>query len=238
MLYDNPAAALQAILERAVAEKHDQPCHAVWRRILEVTTEDQGGLIAKLSNVMDLPRRTLVLVRASFPNQLKSAEIWTTSIESAFMQQQLAGQWGSFAAQVQPYCIAQLALTAELIQTRLGTSLIDEVEIVKILDGLADLLSEVDRSSLDNQLKAYLGREICELQQSLRNYRISGALPVLKQAESMLGHSLLDPNYSKFLSSHELGARLLENLSAMANLLTVAVSLPQLSQSLGTLLLR
>lgn len=154
------------------------------------------------------------------------------------MQQQLAGQWGTFAGQVQPYCIAQLGLTAELIQTRLGTSLIDEAEIIRVLDGLADLLSEIDRSGLDNQLKAYLGREICELQQLLRNYRLSGAMPVLKQAESMLGHSLLDPNYSKFLKNHELGARLLENLSAMANLLTVAVALPQLTQSLSSLLIR
>lgn len=238
MLYDNPAAALQAILEKALAEKHDQPCHAVWRKILNVTVQDEGGLIAKLGTVMDLPRRTLILVRASFPNQLKSVELWTASIESAFMQQQLASHWGTFATQVQPYCIAQLGLTAELIQTRLGTSLIDEEEIAKVLDGLAGLLSEIDRSDLDNQLKAYLGREICELQQLLRNYRISGALPVLKQTESMFGHSLLDPNYSKFLTSHALGARLLENLNAMANLLTVAVALPQLNHSIGSLLLR
>lgn len=238
MLYDNPAAALQSILEKALAEKHDQPCHAVWRRILEVTQEDEGGLIAKLGLVMDLPRRTLVLVRASFPNQLKLAEIWTASIESAFMQQQLAGNWGSFAAQVQPYCIAQLGLTAELIQTRLGTSLLKEEDLLNVLSGLGQLLTEVDQSSLDNDLKAYLGREICELQQMVRNYRVTGAIPILKQAESMLGHSLLDPKYSQFLSNHALGARLLDNLSAMANLLTVAVSLPQLSQGLGSLLLR
>jgi hypothetical protein len=238
MLYDNPAAALQAILEKGMAEKHDQPCHQVWRMLLNVSAQDQGGLIAKLGVVMDLPRRTLVLVRASFPNQLKAADLWASSIETAFMQQQLGGNWGTFAAHIQPYCIAQLGLTAELIQTRLGSKLIDEEEINNLLDAFGDLLSEIDRSELDNQLKAYVTRELLELQQLLRNYKVSGAVPVLKQTESMLGHSLLDPTYSKFLTNHELGARLLENLTAMANLVTVAVALPQLTHGLSTLLLR
>jgi len=238
MLYDNPAAALQSILEKAVAEKPDQPCHEVWTRLLEITPEDQGGLIAKLGMVMDLPRRTLVQIRTSFPNQLKLAEMWTASVESAFLQQHLAGNWGSFAVHIQPYCIAQLGLTAELIQTRLGANLLKNEDLLNVLVGLRTLLAEVDSSSLENDLKAYLGREICELQQLIRNYRVTGAVPILKQTEAMLGHSLLDPKYSHFLTSHDLGARLLENLSAMANLLTVAVSLPQLSQGLSSLLLR
>ena len=238
LLYDNPAAALQSILEKAIAEKHDQSCHIVWRRILNVTPEDQGGLIAKLGLVMDLPRRTLILVRSAFPNQLKATEIWTASLESAFLQQHLAGNWGTFAAHIQPYCIAQLGLTSELIQTRLGISLLKEEDLLNVLSGLGELLAEIDQSSLDNDLKAYLGREICELQQMLRDYRVTGVIPILKQVESMAGHSLLDPKYSQFLSNHALGVRLLENLSAMANLLTVAVSLPQLSQGFGGLLLR
>lgn len=238
MLYDNPAAALQSILERGVAERHDQPCHVVWRKLLSLKPEDQGGLIPKLGAVMELPRKTMAIVQTSFPNQLASTQIWMSSIESAFLQQQLAGQWGSFAAHIPSYCIAQLGLTSELIQTRLSTSLISEDDLLKILTAIGEIQREIDESKIDNALKAYLGRELCDLQQLLRNYRISGALPILRQAESMLGHSLLDPSYSRFLTDHALGARLLENLSAMANVLTVAVSLPQLTQCLGSLLLK
>lgn len=45
----------------------------------------------------------------------------------------------------------------------------------------------------------------------------------------MAGHVLLDPEYASFLKDHELGKRLLDNLNAMAAVLTVAVSLPQLA---------
>jgi hypothetical protein len=238
MLYDNPAASLQAILERGALEKHDQPCHVVWTRILDVKSNDPGGLFASLGAVMDLPRRTLILVQASFPNQAKTTQLWTGQIESAFMQQSLNGQWGSFAAHISPYCTAHLSLTAELIQTKLGSKLLIDEDLAEALSALSDLISEIDKSSLDGALKVYLTKELAELQHSIRNYKLTGAVPILRHAESMLGHSLLDPAYSNFLTNHALGARLLENLSAMANLLTVATSLPQLTQTLGTLFLR
>jgi hypothetical protein len=238
MLYDNPAAALQAILERGVSEKQDQSCHIVWSRILELEPDEPGGLFAKLSAVMDLPRRTLVLLQASFPSQVSAASVWMSPIETGFMQQQLNGQWGSFSTHIQPYCIAQLSLTAELIQTRLGAELMSGEDLVKALADLGELQKEIDCSTLDKTLKAYLCRGLSDLQHAIRNYRISGALPILTQTEAMIGHSLLDPSYSSFLKSHALGSRLLENLSAMANLLTVAVSLPQLTQAIGGYLLK
>ncbi len=238
MLYDNPAASLQAILERGAQEEHTQPCHVVWTRVLDVKPGDPGGLFAKLGAVMDLPRRTLILVQTSFPNQVKTTQLWTAEIESAFMQQCLTGPWSSFANNISPYCTAHLSLTAELIQTRLGAKLLLDEDLAKTLAGLSDLITDIDSSALDDGLKAYLARELSELQNSIRNYKLTGAVPILRQAEAMLGHSLLDQSYSNFLTNHALGIRLLENLSAMANLLTVAVSLPQLTQGLGALLLR
>ena len=97
---------------------------------------------------------------------------------------------------------------------------------------------KLEAAQLEPGLRAYLARELAELQHCIRNYKITGAVPALRQTEALMGHSLLDPQYSSFLTNHELGTRLLENLSAMANLLTVAVSLPQLTQNLGSLLLR
>lgn len=238
MLYDNPAAALHSILERGASIKHEESCHVVWSRLLEITPDDQDGLIQKLSAVMNLPSRSLILVKTSFPNQFKSTKSWVNIIEVAFMQQQLNGHWGSFIAHIPSHCLAHLSITAELIQTRLETKLIPEEDLNRVMQGIHSLVSEIDSSPLDNSLKAYLGRELGELQRSIRNYKISGAIPILQQTEAMLGHSLLDPSYSSFLTNHALGAKLLENLSAMANVLTVAVSLPQLTQGLGSLLIK
>ena len=238
MLYDNPASSLHRILSLGVREKHEQACHEVWRRLLEVKPDDIGGLVSKLARVMELPRQTLIVIQTCFPNQIDASRVWMAPIESAFMQQQLAGQWGSFAGQIQPYCIAQLSLTAELLQTRITTQLLEETELNRLLAELSTLVQEIDSSKLSPSLKAYLARELTEIQQAIRDYKVNGALPVLRNVEAMLGHSLLDPSYSSFLKDHELGARLLDNLSAMANLLTVAVSLPQLSQGLAALMLR
>lgn len=238
MLYDNPAAALHSILERGTGIKNDESCHAAWSRLLDITPDDQDSLIQKLSVVMNLPSKSLLLVKTLFPNQFQSTKSWVNTIEVAFLQQQLNGQWGSFISHIPAYCLAHLSVTSELIQTRLENKLIPKEELDKVLKDIHDLVAEIDSSSLDNALKAYLGRELGELQRSIRNYKISGSQPILQQAEAMFGHSLRDKNYYSFLTSHELGVKLVENLNVMANLLTITIALPQLAQTWGNLLLK
>jgi hypothetical protein len=103
---------------------------------------------------------------------------------------------------------------------------------------LSSFVLELDSALLPQELKAYLARELNELQHRLRCYGITGALPVLRQVESMVGHCLVDQSYYSFLTSHELGKRLFDSLNAMAAVVTVAVGLPQLTQTIGQLLLR
>lgn len=236
MIYDNPAAALQSILEKGLGENREEQCLAVWHRLLNVTPEDQGGVIGKLAVFMELPRRTEVIVRTSFKNQTKYIDKWAKPIENAFFNQSLSGKWATFINHIPEHCIANLGLTAELIQVRLGANLMAEDDLNKIISLVSELIKDIDMSPLDVSLKSYLGRELSELQQIIRNYKISGAIPILQKTESLIGHSLLDPAYGSFLTDDTLGVRLMESLGVMANLLTVAVSLPQLSQGLVGLL--
>lgn len=52
----------------------------------------------------------------------------------------------------------------------------------------------------------------------------------------MFGHIVRNKEYRYFLKDEVLGQRLLDSLSAMANLLTVATGLPQLTVAIGGLL--
>jgi hypothetical protein len=111
-----------------------------------------------------------------------------------------------------------------------ATKLIPDQDLDKVLSSVSELVADIDKSNLSDALKNYLARELTDLQQAIREYKITGAVPVLKQAESMIGHTLADSEYGNFLKSHELGKRLLDNLNAMAALLTIALQLPQLGQ--------
>lgn len=236
MTHHNPATILHDLLLRGRNEKKDQPCYVVWNRLLEV--EVNGGLIAKLSEVMDLPRQINALVGVHFPHQTGTTAGWAPYVDNGFMNQQLGGQWSTFIDQIPNHCLPSLALTAELLNTKFVTNDISQEELKRLIDLLSAYVAEVDSTDLPPEIKAYLARELNELQHRLRAYAITGSLPILRQVEAMVGHCVVDQKYHAFLTSHELGKRLLDSLNAMAAVVTVSVGLPQLTQSIGQLLLK
>ena len=236
MLFDNPAERLRVILDNGRRIKQELPCRKAWDDLLDVKPGDNDDLFAKLGKAMALPRQTYLLLQTNFPAQVAGAEYWRSQVSNAFTNQNISGNWGTFIAHVDPQCIAHLGLTAELIQAKIATRLVPDQDLERIQSEIHSLSSDVDGSDLSMHLKNYLARELGELQQAIRDYKVSGAVPILKQTESMVGHALLDPEYSSFITSHALGKRLLDNLNAAAAILTVALQLPQLGQAFAALL--
>lgn len=236
MLYDNPASRLQAVLEQGLAVPHDQSCRRAWEEILGVQGSDTSELFAKLGKVMELPRQTHLLLEMHFPHQADNSHLWRDPVELAFLNQQLGGAWVTFIKHINPYCVPQIGLIAELLHSKIAAKTLKEEELTKILGDVKALIDEVEASSISQHLKNYLLQELSQLAQSVREYKLSGATPILKQAESMVGHALLDREYSNFLTNHELGKRLLDNLNAMAAVITIAASLPQLAQGFVALI--
>jgi hypothetical protein len=70
---------------------------------------------------------------------------------------------------------------------------------------------------------------------SIDEYRLTGALPLLDAIDTTIGHAALEKNYKSFLTDTELGKRLLDTLSSMANVVTVAVGIPQLTVAIAQL---
>lgn len=229
MLYDNPAARLKAILEIGNKVQAGTICRQAWEHILKVEAGNTADLFAKLGKTMELPRKTIILVQTHFPHQVDSCKLWSDPIENGFLHQAMNGPWNSFTQHLNPYCLPQLGLIADLLHSKLSAKVIKDDDLSKIIDDFKALDSLIIESTLSEQLKNYLIQEISDLIHTVRTYKVTGAMPILKQAESMAGHVLLDPEYANFLKNHDLGKRLLDNLNAAAAILTVAVSLPQLS---------
>jgi hypothetical protein len=98
------------------------------------------------------------------------------------------------------------------------------------------LLIEIENSNITDSLKTYLQREIVELLQKISEYQISGGLPIIRQTESMVGHIVFAPEYNDFLKENSIGHKLKDSLESVSNLVTVASSLPQISQVISGLL--
>jgi hypothetical protein len=233
MLNDNPAERLLNILVQGKKIDRSLPCRQAWGTIFQIDGNESDELFFRLAKVMALSRETVLLLAGNFPRQIEPAKQWRRKVEAAFGNQNLAAQWSTFIDHIDEPTLNLLTVTADLLGSSIGAKLIPDADLEKIQDSLKTLLTDIYEANLSTNLKSYLERELFDLLQHTRDYRVSGVLPILKQTESMVGHVLVDKEYKAFLTDHDLGKRLLDNINAAAALLTVALQLPQLGQAVA-----
>ena len=90
-------------------------------------------------------------------------------------------------------------------------------------------------SDQPTEVKRYLARNVRRILTSIEEYKLTGALPLLDAIDTTLGHMHIDAEYKSFLRDTELGKKLLDTLASMANVVTVAVGIPQLSATIAQL---
>ncbi|MFZ2301579.1 MAG: hypothetical protein WAW10_06890 [Gallionella sp.] len=124
-------------------------------------------------------------------------------------------------------------MTADLLQTKANTKLIADDEIQGIREKISAIYEEILNSELPDEIKKYLTRHLRKIQTGIDEYYLTGAIPLLETMETMVGHTAVDKSYREFLRDTDLGKKILDTLSSMANVVTVAVGIPQLSQAIA-----
>jgi len=178
---------------------------------------------------MALPNETADFVAVHFPHLSSSIPLWRDPIDAGFLNQQLGGKWESFVQHINPYCVPQLATLAELMHTKLGTVLAENAAVQALIENLAALVADVEASDLSPDLKLYILRELASLRLNLGEYAITGSATAIRQAEAVVGHMHRDKRFYDFMTSHETGKRVLDNLNAVVGVLTIYVSLAQIA---------
>ena len=234
MNYDNPAARLLSILERGKTKAPETNCRAVWEELLEAK-DDSPLLMARLGKVMELPRLAITSLKEEFPQQGDMWSHWESQVNAAFMVQNMHANWDSFINHVDAHTLTYLRMASSLLQAKANTKLIADADLVTVRETLSAILVEVLASDLPDEVKKYVVRNLRKIVDSIDEYKLTGALPLLDAVETTLGHAAVDKQYKTFLTSTELGKRLLDTLASMANVVTVAVGLPQLTQAIALL---
>lgn len=234
MNYDNPAARLLSLLEKGKTTPPTTNCRAVWEELLEAKS-DSPLLMARLGKVMELPRLAIVALQEEFPQQGDTWSHWEAQVNTAFMVQNMHANWDSFINNIDAHTLTYLKMASSLLQAKANTKLIADTDLVSIRERLDAILVEVLSSDLPIEVRRYLARNLRKIIGSIDEYRLTGALPLLDAVETTLGHAAVDKQYKSFLIDTELGKRLLDTLGSMANVVTVAVGLPQLTQAIALL---
>ncbi|MEY4415073.1 MAG: hypothetical protein RIQ53_2366 [Pseudomonadota bacterium] len=178
---------------------------------------------------MALPAETVTLLTKYYPSLESANEHWRGPLEAAFFNQQIAGKWETFIAHINPYCISQLATLAELLHVRIGNAMAEAEAVAGLADSLDELIRDVEAADIAAEVKLHLLRELLNLRACVSEYKVTGSMPAIRQAEAIVGHMHRDKGFFDFMTSHEVGKRVLDNLNAVVGVLTVIVSVSQIA---------
>ena len=234
MKYDNPAARLLSIIERGKQIDINFNCRNAWQQLLSVDNNNPL-LMSRLGKAMELPELTISALQEMFPQQGNTWTHWESQVNSAFMTQNLNAGWQSFIGNIDEHSITYLRLAADLLEAKSNTKMLTDADIDAAREQLSKIHDEILIGSLDDDVKKYLSRYLRKIIVAIDEYRLTGALPLLETIETAIGHAHLHAEYKSFLGNTALGKRLLDTLASMANVVTVAVGVPQLNQTISLL---
>lgn len=236
MPYDNPPARLHAILTAGLAVDKNKACRTAWAEILGTPPDDSPTLFSALGKLMALPEETAILVTRFYPALSEGHAHWRAPLENGFFNQQLGGKWETFIGHINPYCLSQLATFSELLHVRLGATLAEADEVAKLCNSIDELIKQVEAATISAEVKLHALRELMHLRATLSEYRITGSMPAIRQAEAIVGHMQRDQSFFDFMTDHEVGRRTLDTLNAVVGVLAVMTSVAQIAAPGFTLL--
>lgn len=229
MEYDNPAARLESLLLVGRKEPRTAICRNVWKSILNVEGDSQ--LMLALGQLMGLPVLAIETIRESYSEDIVTANsFWVQKVNEAFFKQQLNGHWSSFIDSIDDHTLNYLKMSSMLISNKSNTQIIASENLKELRVQFGQIVEDlINDTNIDIDVKKYLIRHIKKIIDGIDSYQITGAIPLLDNFDTIVGHAARDSNYRIFLKDHAIGQRTIDILSVMASLVTVATGLPQLS---------
>lgn len=230
---DNPAARLLSLLVKGKAIPPNTNCRTAWQQLLGVSGNDKSALLmSRLGKIMELPEQTILALQDGFPHQSNTWSHWEKQVNTGFMVQNLNANWDSFINHIDDHSINYLRMSSDLLQAKTTIKNIADEEINSVREKINQIYEETLNSELPDEVKKYLVRYLRKILTGIDEYHLTGALPLLEAVDTMVGHAMVDAGYKSFLQDTELGKKILDTLGAMANVVTVAVGIPQLSQAI------
>lgn len=231
MHYDNPAARLHSLLLEGKNLNGNISTREAWHKILEISPINEALMFSRVAKVMELPTHAFNALAEIEPDEAKEmCNHWTEQINAAFSVMNMNASWSSFISPIDAHSMKYLSMTSKLLRASANTKETLGDEIIGIRENLNTILCEILAANLPDEIKKYLARNIRELITSIDEYKITGALPLLDAIAKTLGHAHVNKEYRDFLTDEDLGKRVFEALTAMANVVTVTVGLPQITQ--------
>ena len=234
MNYDNIAIRLLNVLNEGREISNGVKCKDAWSKLLN--TKDNSELYYRLGIVMGMPNNLAQEVEDLFPTQKKSIDYIKRRLNAAFDAQNLNGQWNAFISQIDDHTIIYLEMLADLLETQNKNKLLNDDEVNKVLENLRTVCNEIISADINSELKKYLLRKIRSLISSIEEYQLTGLNSILDSLDSSIGHLVTNKDYRDFVQTTDLGKKVINVISLVSSVITIAIGTPEIGHSLNLLL--
>lgn len=235
MDHTNPAFRLLSILEEGKNENQQVTCRSVWAKLLK-TDENSPELLIRLGKTMELPSLIVQALQDTYPDEPSTWDHWNSQVRSAFMQQQLHGQWTTFISQIDSHSYTYLRMHATLLQVQSKTRPLNHDVLETTRSDLNECLVTLMKAELDQEVKGYLARNIRKLIAAIDEYHITGTTGIFDSIEIVMGHQVFDPNYKEFIRGTAIGQQISTIVGTIADAMSIVMGLPQIGGSINALL--
>lgn len=237
MKTDNPAGRLLNLLEKGRTIERNVKNRDAWGMLLEVEDSNSPLLMYRLGKVMELPKQVIEQIKLNFPNQQNTHSHWSTRVNQAFGMQNLNGKWHDFNQHIDQHTLDYLSMSVDMIDSKGYTQVISSEKLTEIHEKISNLRQDaIDSDELDESFKKIISVYLQKILSAIDEYKISGAVPIMENIEQTLGRTFFDEAYRATIQRTQFGEKLLTTLTFVADITTISLGLPQISDGLQALL--
>lgn len=188
---NNPAGRLYDILDLARHQNPKQPARKAWGAVFEVEPDDTGTLLQMLADLLKLVHETKAAIQClnNVDQDLHLRPF--RKIEALLSSINLDATWENWQKQIDETTLYGLQFSADKLSRISGFSQVDSDEIAKLRALVEELFNTVIDSTLPDELKLLLLRNLESIRLSLAAYRVRGIEGVNQEIERALGSVLL-----------------------------------------------
>jgi hypothetical protein len=236
MDFDNPAYRLLTLLQNGKKIDGNINCGVAWAQLLGVS-HSSPDLYVRLGKVMELPSQIVSALQYSYPDEEDTWSHWVNQVQTGFQSQVLNQSWATFINSIDNHSINYLKMHSRHLQHKSKVKPVDEEVLMtaknELLEVLELLLANED---IDKEVRVYLSRNIRKLIIAIEEYQLTGSAGIFDSIEILYGHTVFDQKYAAVIKETPIGEKVTGIVSVLADSMTIAVGLPQLSASLKPLL--
>ena len=226
--YNNPAGRLLNIIEEGKRQPLDKAIYEIWSILLSVPPNNITLLLKRLAYVVSLIDEIEHRIKSVNDINHDIFLEWMHNARSAFKDLNLHRPWRFFIESFDEKVIYGLKICADILSRKKPERIVDENLLLDIMEEVDSLITQINDSNFDYNLKDFLLEKLLNIKYALEEYKIKGIKSLENIINSTIGSILIHRNCYEEIQKEDIGSKLWNIINRLVTITNLAQGLDQL----------